>query len=129
MTRANRKIFKWTIVILVVIIVSNIPIVSLFIGFFTQTKFFDESNYDYSSGSGKFQTNELHLKGEDPNARNRDLIKQFNPYKKGHPNDTILYRNFKINVLKFWFWREYIHDNRFHLPYKELPKEESTKTN
>ena len=125
----KRKIFKWTIAIILVIFVSNIPIVSLFIGVFTQTKFFDDYSYKYSSGLGNFRINDGDLRGGDPNARYKTLIKKFNTYKKDNPKDTILYRNFKINILKFWFWREYIAEKRYCLPYKELPKEESTKTN
>ncbi|MFC0181133.1 hypothetical protein SAMN04515674_11985 [Pseudarcicella hirudinis] len=127
MTRANRKILKWAIAIILVIIISNISIVSFIIGVFTQTKFFYDNSYNYSSGNGKFQTSPGHLKGETTTALYKDLIKQFNLYKKKNPNDTILYRNFKINVLKFWFWREYLTEEHYHLPYKELPEKASCK--
>lgn len=42
-------------------------------------------------------------------------------YRKEHPlNDTLLYRNFTINPLCFWRWREYIVDKKYKLPYISL---------
>lgn len=127
MTRANRKIFKWTIAVLLVIIISNIPVVSFFIGVFTGTKSFYGTGYNYKSSLGKFHVSASNLKGDDFNTMYNDLIMQFKAYKKVNPKDTILYRNFKINVLKFWFWREYLTEEHYHLPYKELPEKASCK--
>ncbi len=44
----------------------------------------------------------------------------FNSYKHENPNtnDTILYRTFKMNPLKFWLWHDYATDKRYRLKYK-----------
>ena len=37
--------------------------------------------------------------------------------KNGIPRNDTLYRNFKINPLRFWHWKDYFIDERYTLPY------------
>lgn len=49
------------------------------------------------------------------------ISRKFSNYRKDHPADSILYRNFKMNPLYFWEWYDYATDPVYKLPYKAMP--------
>lgn len=110
----KRKHIKWSIIVAAIIVVSNIPVVSFFIGFISDERhFYGQNDYVYISQSG-FDSRNSHYEDYE------DIISGFERYKKAYPEDSILYRTFKINPLKFWYWREYIVEPKYRLPYKQL---------
>jgi hypothetical protein len=83
----------------------------------TVTLFSEWSWYTYSSKDGKYIFEEyepqtLTLKRVD------ELWKI--TIKENNLQDTVLYRNFSKDPLKFWLWRSYFTHERYKYPYIEL---------
>jgi len=94
--------------------ISNIPQVSLAIMIMTDDSDYKKSNYHYSSGkSDEFSV--WSRKGYE------DVLAQFEIYKTQQNSDTILYRNFKPEWWKIWRWGFFLSENRYQLPFKEMP--------
>ncbi|OZI08161.1 hypothetical protein BWI93_10615 [Siphonobacter sp. BAB-5385] len=108
----KKKIIFWIISILLIVSVSNIPIVSFFISFFTGNLSMMNPDYHYISQKGGFSI--WGRKGSE------DVLSQFEAYKKRHPEDTVLYRNFQIKPWQFWRIYEYT-DPCYRLPYQQMP--------
>ncbi|CAG4988739.1 hypothetical protein DYBT9275_00148 [Dyadobacter sp. CECT 9275] len=101
------------IAILSVIIISNTAPVSFILGFIFQDRIFYGFDFFYNSGQCGFSNRGLAIENHE------ELISEFKKYSQKNPSDSILYRTFKIYPLKFWFWKEYIFDPKYRLPYKE----------
>jgi hypothetical protein len=103
------------IIVALALIISNLPFVKEIFGI-------NEDYYSYSNLSGTLTFQEIFWQGRVMrksnviNTRNRDWTRfqQLNPK---NANDTIIYRHFKINPLKFWRWYEYAFDWRYKMPY------------
>ena len=81
--------------------------------------FLDENYYQYSNYNGSFTTKEHVFKG----TGFRGVKNEFKNYKLDSKsfkksNDTLLYRLFLRNPLRFWHWKDYFLDERYQLPYK-----------
>ena len=77
--------------------------------------------YRYSNSSGTFTASETPSKGrvfEKP-SKGEFILNRPNFYdcKDMPQTDTVVYRLFAINLLKFWRWGEYIFNWRYRLPY------------
>ena len=74
--------------------------------------------YKYSNYGGTYTIYEIPSQGRTFNG----VVKtcSFPQFLQKYPgtHDTIVYRLFKINPLKFWRWYEYIFDWRYSLPYE-----------
>ncbi len=97
------------------VVLSNLPPIQTITGL----------NFDYhrfSNKNGSYTFCEIPFKGR-TYSRYRVLEDPYFwlEYEFYHPKsgDTILYRLFARNPLKFWHWAEYIYDWRFELPYKD----------
>lgn len=94
------------ILLCIAIIVTNISPVSFL---FSEWKW-----YHYTTKDGNFQFDALPAKGGDIDIMQRS----WQEYKKtNHPTDTIIYRTFAINPLKFWLWRDYLTSPRYKYLY------------
>jgi len=109
----KRKTVKYLVIVLVIILVSNIPIVSLFISLFTGNITMKGPDAHYISAKGGFSVWGRH--------GYEDIVKQFEAYKLTHPSDTVLYRNFRIRPWEFWRIYEYTAYSYYRLEYKEPP--------
>lgn len=101
------------IIIIGVIIISNITPVSFILGFLSQDRTFYGFDFLYNSGKCGFSNRGLYLE------THQELLAAFDEYKSKNPNDSTLYRTFKVSPLKFWFWKEYLFEPKYKLPYKE----------
>lgn len=97
--------------IFLVIGISNISEVNVIIRFFTGEIDFKNNHYSLTTQSRRFDTRSFTLRNHDV------LLKEFNRYKQFYPNDTVLYRTYSINVLKFWNWRNYLFSDFYRYPY------------
>lgn len=102
---------KWFWAISVILIITNLP------GFKNITGL-NDSYYRFSNISGTFTTVEIPKKGyvftkaEKPKVCN--IIVNGKNFKQ---TDTIVYRLFAINPIKFWRWYEYVFNWRYRLPF------------
>lgn len=108
----KKKVIIWTVAILLFIAISNIPLVSFFISFFTGNLSMMNSDYHYTSQNSGFS-----VWGSNGYE---DIVSRFEAYKKRHPEDTVLYRNFQIKPWQFWRIYEYTYPS-YRLPYREMP--------
>jgi len=109
----SKNRLKWLIAILIIISTANTPKGSFITGFLMDERhFYGSSDFVYSSGQGGFTTKGVYM------SNYQDVLVQFNKYRLINPSDSILYRNFSINPFKFWFWREYLTEDMYDLPYK-----------
>lgn len=98
--------------IILFIAVSNIPIISFLIDTITnQRGLLYGSRYQFISKNDGFNSEKYIWTTE------QELINHFSDYKKNNPRDSVLYRTFKINPLKFWLWRDYIVEPYYKYPY------------
>ena len=109
-----RKILILFPIALTLLLLINIPIVSLGIMVVMEDNQYKKTNYHYSSAD-PIGFSVWSRKGF------QDVLDQFGEYKKRHSSDTILYRNFTKQYWKAWRWRDYLFDKRYQLPFKELP--------
>lgn len=124
MTINKRKKLMLSAGIVSVLIITNIPIVSVFIGLITGTESLKNGvNAIYSSESSGFVVASVNIPGTYAKDKYPELIKRFEQYKKHNPSDSILYRNYRRNPLRFWMWYRYWLDRdnpMYQLPYRPL---------
>ncbi len=104
----NRRIKIGFIVLVVTVLLSNILPVRLFIeGLFIR--------YHFETKNSEFQYTLIANKDKVEGMKN--LFKEF---LKNNPqtNDTVLYRTFKRNPLKFWNWRFYMTSDMYDYKLK-----------
>lgn len=100
--------------ILIFIMLCNIPIVSGLIN--CAIEGIDPLYgpiYHFQSGKNGFDTDTMSFN----EIYTRERV--FAEYKKQHPSDTILYRTFAINPLKFYLWLDYVRRPEYQYPYKK----------
>ena len=98
------------ILVAIVIIASNfIPLNNIIVAFERDAEYFSYSRKDDTT-SFAFE----HGMGPDRlvyfQQRETDI-------KNGIPRTDTVYRNFRINPLRFWHWKDYFIDERYTLPY------------
>ena len=93
------------IAILGLVVASNVLPLSILLG---------SDDCRYSNSSGSFTFAETNFGGYDYNL----CLNRFTEYKKQFKADTVLYRLNSINPLRFWNFREYLFEHKYHLPYK-----------
>jgi hypothetical protein len=78
---------------------------------------FHEEWNEYTTVHAKFTADEFSEKGRDFERVER----MFAEFVKSNPqtSDTVLYRTFSINPLRFWHWHEYVFNSGYRLPYKD----------
>lgn len=109
----NRKNVFRILGIILFIGVSNIPIVSFLIDTIASNRsILYGSKYQFISGKNGFNSEKYIWTTE------QELLNHFSEYKKTSPADTVLYRSFIINPLKFWLWRDYMVLPYYRYPYK-----------
>ena len=103
------------ILVAIVVIASNfIPLNTIIVTFERDAEYFGYSLKDDT-------TSFAYEHGMDPDRfvyfqwREMDI-------KNGIPRTDTLYRNYRINPLRFWHWKDYFTDERYNLPY--ISKEE-----
>ena len=100
--------------IILFIAASNIPIMSFLIDTIaSQRGLLYGSKYQFISGNYGFNSEKYIWTTE------QELLRHFSDYKRTDPTDTVLYRTFKINPLKFWLWRDYVVVPYYKYPYKQ----------
>lgn len=104
---------KWIVrivIIAIIVLVSNIPIVSFFISLlFGDVGLYNRINL--RSKLGGFSSEKAYYDHPD------SAIKAFERYRAIHPEDSVLYRNSPmINPLKFWLWRVYLTEPLYRIP-------------
>ena len=118
MPMIKRKYRKWVWIIAVTLLISNWQ-------GFKNLSGLNDWYYRYSNISGTFTVIEVPRQGivyKEPPTKNFILDKAFLEGCKAPripQSDTIVYRLFAINPLKFWRWGEYIFDWRYRLPYTD----------
>lgn len=108
-----------TVRILAIVILCNLPPLSFIFGFFAGDKTFYGNDYYYTSHSGKFLSRRY--QGLAHSGGFPDILEKFDSHKAKYPSDTVLYRCFVKNPLKFWDWGIYLTDPKYQIPYKEEP--------
>lgn len=107
------KKYKYPVLIIIcVILVSNLTLLKELGGI----------NYDYyrySNYGGTVAVHEIFSQGRIIDKKAIDTLWKTAAFKRTYPEsvDTVLFRNFKIQPLKFWRWGEYVFNWRFRLPY------------
>lgn len=121
------RIKKWLIIIIVIITFTNLPYVSPMIELFTGDECFRYSNGDATCTAVCCAFKDkpypyfkiLSLTKVDTTYQNETKplgAELRNIYPNG---DTVMYRLFKKNLLKFWEWRAFIVDDpKYKFPYK-----------
>jgi hypothetical protein len=112
MMKLKKKAIVASIIIGIIIISNTIP-VSFVLGFLTQDRTFYGFDFLYNSGKCGFSNRGSYVETHE------ELLAEFDKYKAENPDDSTLYRTFKINPLKFWFWKEYLLEPKYRLPYKD----------
>ena len=112
-----KKNRTWMWLVTVVLLLTNWPL-------FKNVTGLNDWYYRYSNISGTFTVMETPIEGRAFGEYNKDafILNKSKSYGcvKELQNDTIVYRLFAINPLKFWRWGEYIFDWRYHrLPYTD----------
>lgn len=85
---------------------------------------FDLGNdYYYTTAHGEFTGQEDEYKGGKGDLER--IERSFGEFRKVHPQtqDTVLYRTFTRNPLKFWYWRDYLTNCRYAYPYLDSADE------
>jgi hypothetical protein len=110
---SQKKKIVIALVVLFIIAVSNFPPIKTLIVMY-------ERDLNYFSYSKKSDTSSFYFEnGMGPSDFVYFQWKKDSNYIKEHPHafDDTLYRNFKINPLFFWHWKDYFFDERYTLPY------------
>ena len=100
----KKVIFSITIVLLIICI-SNIPLVSFFIG---------SNDCQFSNSDGSFTFAEVNFKGADFRLCQENFVE----FKKRKLGDTVPYRLCPKNVLHFWDFGQYIFSPKYRVQYK-----------
>lgn len=102
----KRKRIIYSVILLVVILLSNIsPIHDVF------SLFGDSDHFRYSNYNGEFTF--VEFKGRDTAMLKRKL-----EHYKSEKGDSVIYRLFSKNPLAFWRINKYYTDPKYKLPYK-----------
>lgn len=103
----KKKTKIWTIVIVSIVAISNLPPIN----------YFWQEGYSYQNMDGSFTYTEQPGKALDYNVGKI----RFERFQKLNPNkNQTLYRNFTLKPWRFWEWWQMIkHSERFTLPYHE----------
>lgn len=107
-TKRQKKMIQMVIITVSIVLISNLGITRVFIDGIG-------SSYNFKTEHNEFQFSVIESKGRDVDMmeRNFTIFKTNNEMTK----DTLLYRTFKRNPLKFWNWYEYIVDEKYKYPY------------
>ena len=98
------------ILVAIVVIASNfIPLNNIIVAFERDANYFGYSTKDDT-------TSFFFEHGMGPKRFVYFLIREVD-IKNGIPRNDTLYRNFRINPLRFWHWKDYFIDERYTLPY------------
>ena len=108
------KLLITLIFLTLVVAASNIPKLSLGIMIMVGDNDYKKGNYHFSAGKNA-EFSVWSTKGFD------HVLREFEVYKKLHPTDSILYRNFRPDYGKFWRWKEYWSEERYELPFRKIP--------
>lgn len=112
----SKKFFRRLgICFLIILVVTNLPPVNsvLIISF-------DAEIYRYSNFYGSFTFQENLFK----NTSYEQCCGVYDDFLSTRPNvsDKKLYRLFKINPFAIWRWRQYIFEDRYHIPWLDWEK-------
>ena len=107
----NKKKVLW---IIGLILFSNWPA-------FKNTVGLNNGYYKYSNESGTYTALETPIQNRmyQKPPGGKWIVNPNNCSTNTPAGDTILYRVFAINPLKFWRWGEYLFDRRYSLPYED----------
>jgi len=94
---------------IVLILLATIVILSNAFPLFPKWKW-----YYFTTKNGEFYFDLYEAKGRDFAMMDRWWI---NYKETKQSTDTIIYRTFKINPLKFWEWRQYLFSKKYRYPY------------
>lgn len=112
----NKKYRRWIWLIGITLLLTNWPA-------FKNVTGLNDWYYRYSNFSGTFTTLEIPIQGRlykrPPNGEFILNRPNFYGCRAMPPSDTVVYRLFAINPLKFWRWGEYIFSWRYRLPYAD----------
>jgi len=105
----KKKMIIISSILVIIVLLSNYTILKSYIGGLPV--------YNYETKNKEFQNIEVPWKG----LKFNQIKSNFEVFKKNNPDtkDTVLYRNFKINPLKFWNWHDYLVHERYKLAYKK----------
>jgi hypothetical protein len=110
----KKKYKKWIWLVVVILLITNWP------GFKNITGL-NDWYYRYSNISGTFTALEVPMQGRlfKKPPKGEFILNRPNFYgcRAMPQGDTVVYRLFYINPLKFWRWGEYTFDWRYRLPY------------
>ena len=102
----RNKTKLWTLAIILIIVMSNLPPIN----------FFWQDNYSYQNKDGSFRYTEQPGKALDYNV-GKIRFERFKKMNPDNPHKT-LYRTFTLKPWRFWEWWQMIrHIERFNLPY------------
>lgn len=89
------------------------------LNFFKELVGLNKAYYKYSNFRGTVTTWEIFSQCRTMEKENAYNFHKTYAFQKDNPGstDTVLYRLFSINPLKFWTWYEYITNWRYRLPY------------
>lgn len=110
-----KKNRKWIWLVAMIFLLTNWPLFKNITGL-------NQDYYRYSNISGTYTRIENQLQGRmyKRPPKGEFILNRPNFYGCNDmpASDTVVYRLFAINPLKFWRWSEYIFDWRYRLPYK-----------
>jgi hypothetical protein len=104
-----KRIKKYVKIFLIIVIVTNIPPVNGIIG-----AILNDGLYRYSNETGSYTKSEMQLFNSKVYYGQKTIYKPC----MTTTGDSILYRLFSKNPLKFWNWGEYFYRKKYELPYK-----------
>src|SRR5690349_12037754 len=94
------------IILPVFVLLVNLP------GINDMISIFDHRDCNYSDYTGGFTFSEMNLMSRDYDM----CLRNFKIYKGRNP-EAVLYRHCKVNLLKFWNYRQYLFEDKYKLPY------------
>jgi hypothetical protein len=104
-----KKVKKYLKIFLIVVVITNVPPVNGIIGVFL-----NEGLYRYSNETGSCTKLEMPLFNSKPYRGQKTVSKTC----MSTTGDSVIYRLFSKNPLKFWNWAEYFYRKKYELPYK-----------
>lgn len=112
----NKKYRRWIWLIGITLLIANWPA-------FKNVTGLNDWYYRYSNISGTYTKLEIPIQGrlykKPPNGEFILNRPNFLGCRAMPQSDTVVYRLFAINPLKFWRWGEYIFSWRYRLPYAD----------
>ncbi|HEY4287983.1 MAG TPA: hypothetical protein VGN00_12850 [Puia sp.] len=107
-----KKIIFSIVVVLLLISLSNVPLIKWFIG---------SNDCQFSNNDGSFTFAEINFKGANFQLCTEDFLE----FKKRRLGDTVLYRLCPMSITHFWDYGEYIFSQKYKIPYKAWQEIES----